>query len=1187
MKRRILSGLFSLLFVLSFVWSSSFMQQEAKAAPDYSKVRVKLSNANDGTLNLTFNGIYSIDSNGKSISGAVVVSQSGGNLKIADKASGATLFSGSKTVYIKRADDQQGKAGLVRMFNTNHNWRNYLGDFSITVSGENSFQVVNHVPMEHYLYGVVAYEMNDNFPIEALKAQAIAARGYVAGRIGSYSKYDLGDTPSDQVYKGYDPSYKNVIAAVDATKGQILTHNGRVVLPYYAASNGGQTELTGNIWNQSLAYCPMKDDPYDLRNPNSLKQTIFFPETVSATTPLDSKLANYLKIAVAPMLQEKGLSTYADQMEILGISNLEAYESKYAAPSRSYTKAKADVRVRAVQSGSSNGGLQVSGSQQGAKPVKPVFEATGINSANGPLFRDQNGTLCDAETMQWYLEQYEAALAEWESGNISLENSGLGMTGSTQDVTVSISFDIYDLKSKNLGYRLFNNDNLRMYWSEKVDGGANLVNVRFGHGVGMSQRGAQQMAEEGKSYQEIMEFYYSNCKLEQFNYNTPRVSDVSPASGQVDSSVDTGENDFVSEIPVEEDDISETIKGRTNKKVSLYASTSAKTSKSSLKANVTVDILAQQGDWVLIGTSSGVTGLVKAKDILVDSAPALARKAANLTASAGAKDKIGSIAKNEPLTIVERSGSYYRILKEDGSEGYVAVSAIQILVENPQLSLGKKINYGQSKSSIKAYTSTAKKKVAYTIPEGEVFVINSKTKSGNIYNISYNGKKGYINASGAKILKKGSMHPNVTQVINSYFKSSTTSRAKIQVSSIDETNDAVHREDAEQFAVLPVISLDEQGSLVSAYAQLSYPGKIKGDTVNLRKEPSSNSSIIKQLPNGDSVRVFSQNGNYYKVQDSNGNTGYIGVDYVTINTDKIGTITANDVNLRSGPSEGAEVVQKLQKNDTVEILGASGKFFKVKTGAGNTGYVSDEFCKVMGVNIPKTGTSTTNSSSNSSSNTTSSSSKKAVASGKTKSEVNLRKSASTSSEVLAVIPKGTRVNIFSKKNNFYRVEYQGKTGYVAMSYIPSSSLQKPVSTSTTTSNNTTDSQSSSDSITLKKLAVVKADVVNVRSPSGTKLGVVLKDDVVEVLGSSGNKYKILKGSLEGYVEDSFIVVVKSRSGKATETVNMRKEASSESTKLGQVPQNTTVQIVSSTEKWTRVYYKGTAGYVLTECIKFN
>lgn len=140
-------------------------------------------------------------------------------------------------------------------------------------------QVVNKVPLAHYLYGVVGYEMNNSYPIEALKAQAIAAKCYVFNKMSPRDGYDIGDSSTEQVYKGYDPSATNVISAVDQTINVVLKYNGKILYTYYAASNGGETTLPSYAWSSSAfdgAYS-LSIDSYDFNNPYSKLETAFVP----------------------------------------------------------------------------------------------------------------------------------------------------------------------------------------------------------------------------------------------------------------------------------------------------------------------------------------------------------------------------------------------------------------------------------------------------------------------------------------------------------------------------------------------------------------------------------------------------------------------------------------------------------------------------------------------------------------------------------------------------------------------------------------------------------------------------------------------------------------------------------------------------------------------------------------------
>ncbi len=114
--------------------------------------------------------------------------------------------------------------------------------------------VINNVPLEDYIKGVVPSEMPSGWAAEAHKAQAIAARSYALANLGKRAKfgYDLKDTPEDQAYGGASKETADTNYAVDQTKGIVLTYNMKVINAYYSASAGGQTNADN--WGSSLPY---------------------------------------------------------------------------------------------------------------------------------------------------------------------------------------------------------------------------------------------------------------------------------------------------------------------------------------------------------------------------------------------------------------------------------------------------------------------------------------------------------------------------------------------------------------------------------------------------------------------------------------------------------------------------------------------------------------------------------------------------------------------------------------------------------------------------------------------------------------------------------------------------------------------------------------------------------------------
>jgi stage II sporulation protein D len=139
---------------------------------------------------------------------------------------------------------------------------------------------VNYVDLEEYLYSVVGGEMPTSWPIEALKAQAVAARTFVLYRRqgGDHPYFDVGSTTAAQVYRGLAEEAPSTLTAVNSTRGQVLTYNGQFILAAFHSASGGYTENVEDIWVQPLPYLRAVQD-FDAGSP-----VYQWTETVSQST---------------------------------------------------------------------------------------------------------------------------------------------------------------------------------------------------------------------------------------------------------------------------------------------------------------------------------------------------------------------------------------------------------------------------------------------------------------------------------------------------------------------------------------------------------------------------------------------------------------------------------------------------------------------------------------------------------------------------------------------------------------------------------------------------------------------------------------------------------------------------------------------------------------------------------------
>ncbi|MGB7712677.1 MAG: SpoIID/LytB domain-containing protein [Microcoleus sp.] len=127
---------------------------------------------------------------------------------------------------------------------------------TLLIPQKSGLTAVNYVDIEQYLYSVLGAEMSGNWPQEALKAQAVAARSYaIHQRLKSETDiYDVDNTQSSQVYKGLQTESSGTYSAVDTTAGQVLTYNSQIILAVFHSASGGHTENVEDVWTEPLPY---------------------------------------------------------------------------------------------------------------------------------------------------------------------------------------------------------------------------------------------------------------------------------------------------------------------------------------------------------------------------------------------------------------------------------------------------------------------------------------------------------------------------------------------------------------------------------------------------------------------------------------------------------------------------------------------------------------------------------------------------------------------------------------------------------------------------------------------------------------------------------------------------------------------------------------------------------------------
>ena len=472
----ILKRMLCMIIILAFISHGGFAQEVTEdtaisSIQDDGLIRVYLKSLGDPrAMYISLAGEYTVEGSSAmrfERGTDVIVTADAGHALLT--VGGLTLNMGEEFTLTRCAAEDGAENGMY-IYESERNAL-YQGDLRIRCS-EEALRAVLTIAMEDYLLGVVAYEMSDSFPLEALKAQAVAARTYAmsrkSARVGA--EYDVTDTTSDQVFKGFIGDYTNVIAAVEETRGIVGTYKDYYATCYYTASNGGQVATPNQIWggDGDYGYIQQKDDPYDLENSRSLVN--------SFEIPAQCDMDNLLWQMIDARLDKSGHTDLrADAITEMALTG-PAHEDSRMYPNLEVT-------------------LSVSARDEGL--IEIPYEGDVLLGWAMGYARIGN---------KWY----KWGVKDWEG----LEDP------------VAVTFQVYDEIKDGLNLGLNSADYEVPSIAETGDGYA-IEMRRFGHGVGMSQRGAQTMAgSHGMSFLEILNFYYPGMHLEAIVWDTPALPEM-------------------------------------------------------------------------------------------------------------------------------------------------------------------------------------------------------------------------------------------------------------------------------------------------------------------------------------------------------------------------------------------------------------------------------------------------------------------------------------------------------------------------------------------------------------------------------------------------------------------------------------------------------------------------------------
>lgn len=337
--------------------------------------------------------------------------------------------------------------------------RQYRGRIEIGRYGNSSLTAVNVINIESYLYGVVPSEMISSWPAESLKAQAVCARSYALSKTkygtdsNLTSPYRITDTTSYQSYKGYGVETTATTAAVNATRGFVITYQGNIISSYYFSTSGGRTESSYNVWGSKAPYLTSVIDEY---------------ETEPEKGPWIVAMS---KSEIARRLSNAGM--------VVGNVKKMTIQSETASNRVNKLQVIGDYRTRVLQ----------------AEQIRTIFE----------LYSTKFKIVTSGQNS-------DRVVALSSNGESTVDLSDCYVINGDKKIKALDQKDqqIYVVKSSD-NLTTFIKD------GPTSDDVYYFVGLGYGHGVGMSQSGAKGLAKQGYSYMEILQYYFQDCSIEYIN----------------------------------------------------------------------------------------------------------------------------------------------------------------------------------------------------------------------------------------------------------------------------------------------------------------------------------------------------------------------------------------------------------------------------------------------------------------------------------------------------------------------------------------------------------------------------------------------------------------------------------------------------------------------------------------------
>jgi len=711
--------------------------------------------------------------------------------------------------------------------------------------------------------------------------------------------------------------------------------------------------------------------------------------------------------------------------------------------------------------------------------------------------------------------------------------------GGTADFTLTV--DIFDELESKLGMSINGTDN--ELWSV-VPVGKNfrLEARRFGHGVGMSQRGAMQMGSMGYGYDQILGFYYENSKRVQYTFTHTVLSHIE--NGGKDTITST-ENPAELTQGAENQATVKLVGVQDSLGVRAAADGNAPVLTSVVNGGM-VTVLARRDNWTLVRLGK-IVGYVPTSALVFTSTPpetstesptnitqwATVNCSGKLNLRASASTSAGiltSMPEGAVLCVFETNNGWAHV-QYGAMAGWASMDFLQMndsypgrVTDDLTTTARVELSSGSGTVNLRESASTTAR-VLTTIPHGNE--VNLVTDDGSWCFVQYNGQEGYV-MSRYLAVGSGSAAPPPQ----------------------GETPDAS----------APSLGTGEMEAIV----------KTASTSLNMREEASTSSRVLMSLPRGESIVVTGRGDEWSAVRVGNLH-GYVKTMYLSFPADEnAGTVSgyaivntqSGPLNMRTQPQLGSSIVQRIPKGAQVGLIHQADKWYRVSYN-GQTGYVMTSYLRMQGAAEQPEGSTG------------------AYATVNTPSGgLNLRETASDQARVLLAIPQGTALAILSHENGWCRVTYAGKTGYVMDKYLRFTN-ERPDDAQQETADGSVQVATGGGGLNLRETASDQAKVL-LSIPNGAQ---------VTMLQKGSDWCRVRYNGAEGYVMTRYLSLdeagesiggawawVKTQGG----GLNLRAEASEQALILQSVPNHAKVGLTNYGSPWSQITYAGQTGYVMSQ-----